>query len=290
MGLADILFLSRDKISSRYLGIVEAVLMLILFGCVIFLLTWPPGDPWKLGASLAVILLGFSYGFYRGYRNDGRLWVVVSALTAGFWVYTLFRYLGFVRWPLGYPSSLSGYFSMFLSHLALVICPLAALLWISDKSFLKQTLMWGSWKNLISQRSWGFLLLLAVALGCWIWAFKVVIKTGLGGAGKGGWFLLLALAKAALTGGAEEAGYRGFIQKAAIKRFGVTLGIILQTCLYTVFHMNLGQALFEYSQFMIGVFILGLVFGIVTYRTRGIGWAFVVHTALDVVIEWQNIH
>lgn len=38
-----------------------------------------------------------------------------------------------------------------------------------------------------------------------------------------------------------------------------------------------------------GVMVLGLVFGLVTHLARGIGWAGVVHIAINVVIEWRNL-
>ena len=38
--------------------------------------------------------------------------------------------------------------------------------------------------------------------------------------------------------------------------------------------------------FLAAALVLGILFGTVTHRTRGIGWACCVHTALDVLVEW----
>jgi len=102
-------------------------------------------------------------------------------------------------------------------------------------------------------------------------------------------FVAVCLLKAFLTGATEEICYRGIIQPSAIARFGVPLGIIMQSCLYTAFHIHLGEAFFPRTWFLAGVMMLGLVFGLVTHLTRGIGWAGVVHIAINVVIEWRNL-
>jgi membrane protease YdiL (CAAX protease family) len=87
----------------------------------------------------------------------------------------------------------------------------------------------------------------------------------------------------------EEVCYRGIIQPLAIAHFGLPMGIILQSCLFTVFHAYLQAAFFPKAGFLAGIMLLGLIFGIVTRLTRGIGWAVVVHGALGVVIEWWNL-
>jgi membrane protease YdiL (CAAX protease family) len=102
-------------------------------------------------------------------------------------------------------------------------------------------------------------------------------------------FIVIAILKAALTGATEEICYRGMIQPTAIKRFGVPMGILFQSCLYTAFHMHLGAAFFSHTIFLGGVMALGLVFGVITHLSGGVGWAFAVHTALNLVIEWHNL-
>ena len=102
-------------------------------------------------------------------------------------------------------------------------------------------------------------------------------------------FIAICLAKAALTGTTEEICYRGIIQPMAIRHFGLPLAIILQSALYMAFHMHLGPAFVSRALFLPAVCTLGIIFGIVSYRTKGIGWAVLIHTALNIVIEWLNL-
>ena len=53
--------------------------------------------------------------------------------------------------------------------------------------------------------------------------------------------------------------------------------------------MHLGEAFFPKAGFLASVMALGLIFGAVTRLTSGIGWASVIHVAINVVIEWQNL-
>ena len=53
--------------------------------------------------------------------------------------------------------------------------------------------------------------------------------------------------------------------------------------------MNLSPAFFNRAGFIAGVFVLGLILGYSRHKTGGIGWAILVHTGLDLVIEWNNI-
>ena len=102
-------------------------------------------------------------------------------------------------------------------------------------------------------------------------------------------FFAACLLKALMTGAAEEFCYRGVLLKECESFLGMPTAIVIQAALYTVFHMHLGAALTDVSFFLPGVFVLGVTFGIVTAVTRSIGWATAVHTALNVVIEWDNV-
>jgi membrane protease YdiL (CAAX protease family) len=147
---------------------------------------------------------------------------------------------------------------------------------------------WGSLKRLLNH-NWGTVLLILIALGTWLWALYVI--TMYRPQFENSLILLIAIcfAKATLTGVTEEICYRGIVQPIAIRHFGLSLGIILQSCLYTAFHIHLGPAVFSKPFFLTAVMSLALIFGIVSYRTKGIGWAILIHTAISVVVEWRNL-
>lgn len=283
------MFLKSDKISKHFAAFAEAALTLVLFSSVIYFLTWAPGRIWKLLLSAGIIFAGILISLKCSNLDRRRLWAVISALASGFWLYTFFRYLGFVRWPMGYASRISEYFFQFVSHAVLVLFGIAPLLWVCRRAFLKEVFSWGDWNRVLRNGNAGFSILSGAVAGVFIWAFYRVFTNPLQGVGSVYLFFLLALGKAVLTGTGEEIAYRGFIQKAAVYRFGPITGIILQALLYTAFHVNLGQAFFKYYGFIAGVFGLGIFLGVVCYKTRGLGWAILIHTAIDLVIEWRNL-
>lgn len=131
--------------------------------------------------------------------------------------------------------------------------------------------------------------MIVVAAAAWFWAGGAVASTRPSVPAAAWAFVGVAVAKACLTGLTEEVCYRGVVQTAAIARFGVVAGILYQACLYAAFHVGLGPVFFGPLGFVATIFALGLVFGSVTRLTSGIGWACVVHIALDVVVEWQNV-
>ena len=98
-------------------------------------------------------------------------------------------------------------------------------------------------------------------------------------------------AKACLTGVGEETFYRGFLQPAAMDWLGSKMGIIYQAAVYASFHVASirKEQLLAGLAFLSFVFILGLVFGAVTQRTKGIGLAATVHVTIDMAVEWGNI-
>ena len=170
----------------------------------------------------------------------------------------------------------------------MVLCVIVPLVWISSKKSIKESFSKGKWKKMPPE-SLGFYLLTITAAGAWVWAISNVLKTPLPFPRFPLIFFLVALFKAALTGGGEELGYRGFILRAAVKRFGVFAGIFFQAVLYTAFHIKLTPAFFSPGVFLLSVFTMGLILGYVSHKTGGIGWAFLIHFGIDVVIEWQNI-
>jgi membrane protease YdiL (CAAX protease family) len=276
-------FLSSGRSKSSG-SIIELLIMTFFFGIVIYLLSWPPASFRKM---LPAILIIFFALLIKRKSKNWEIRKILSALAGGFLIFSLWRYTGFVRWPLGHPSGLNDYLSLLLNHIILVLCVISPLLWVSSLSEIKSACTWGKWKDLFNGKI--SFLPYTVAIGFWLWAFFTVYKSGSPSHGKIFFFLSVAFIKAILTSGCEEFIYRGVIQKIAVKHYGIIPGIIMQALLYTVFHINLGAAFFNYRTFIFVVFILGLTLGWTSYRTRGIGLAFTVHTALGLVIEWQNI-
>jgi membrane protease YdiL (CAAX protease family) len=285
--------LPRDRrvIVSR---IVEALLLIVVVGSLSHLLidSPRPGDfPWRLAAALLSIAALFIASYWRRGRADTRsvdLWIVVGSLAFGFWLFALLRYTGFARWPLARVETLHDYVVLLVSHLILVGTVFSCLLWMARGRASFAYLTWGDWRG-GRLGIWGRRSLLSAAIGAWIWALYTAISLEPAGAEALSWFLAIALAKAMLTGVAEEAAYRGIIQPAAIRRFGVPVGIVVQSCLYTALHLHLGPVLWGRPGFLLAVMLLGLTFGVVTRATGGIGWACAVHVAINGVIELQNV-
>jgi membrane protease YdiL (CAAX protease family) len=273
---------------------VEALLLIVVVGSVSHLLIDAPrpGEfPWRLTAALPLIAVLFTASYWRSGRADARsvdLWIVAGSLAFGFWLFALLRYTGFSRWPLGRVETLHDYMVLLVSHLILVGTVFSCLLWMARGRASFAYLTWGDWRG-SPLGMWGRRLFLFATLVAWIWALYTGISLPPAGAEARSWFLLIALLKAMLTGVAEEAAYRGIIQPAAILRFGVPLGIIVQSCLYTSFHLHLGPVLWSQPGFLLAVMLLGLTFGAVTRATGGIGWASAVHVAINCVIELQNV-
>ncbi len=245
--------------------------------------------PWTLAAALLVILALFGVC----HRREGRaprpsvdLWRVLAALALGFWVFALLRYTGFALWPLARPSSLQDYVILLVSHAILLAAVFASLLWLAAGRASFADLTWGDWRRAGPGAIWG--LRLAV-LGVWLWALHATLSTPPPVAGQRLAFLLVALSKAILTGVGEEVVHRGVVQPLAIVRFGVFVGIGVQSCIYTAFHLDLGAAFWSQPLFLLAVMALGLLFGGVTRLTGGIGWACAVHVAIALVVELRNL-
>lgn len=242
-------------------------------------------------ASAIIVLIAMAFfckSCCQGSGSGLRVLGILSALAAGFWLFSFFRYVGLVQWPLAHPANLPAYSRLLYFHFVLSITVLAPMLVVARMTKPNAMVSWGNWKK-------GFLafpgkcVLVLCSAGCWIWASYVVLSVKPDTSGSIIGLIAICTLKAFLTGATEEICYRGFIQSAAIDRFGIPLGIILQSCLYTAFHMHLGEAFFSQTAFLAAVMALGLVFGAVTHLTSGIGWAGIVHIALNVVIEWRNL-
>lgn len=276
--------------SKKAARFVEGVCAWGLFTFLIHGLTRDGMGPVTLFVTLAVVIAVFIslMVLRRRLSTDAfRFWWVLFALAAAFGFFRLFLYVGLIAWPLNFATDTPTYLRLLYSHVVFTLTVAAALVWAIvpwDGQKKNHFIAWGQWG-----RGFGTVLLILSSVGMWIWAVSHVWGKHPATTGNYGVLLLIALAKACLTGVTEEACYRGVIQPAAITRFGVVGGILCQAGLYAAFHMHLGAALVGEMFFVACVFVLGLLFGAVTYRNKGIGWAAAVHAALNLMIEWDNI-
>jgi len=234
------------------------------------------------------ILIWFHLRDRKTNEQSRNVWEIVSAFAIGFWLFVFLRHLGFAQWPLSHADNVRAYLFLLVSHLVFVVTVLACLLWVAGKRTSFELPSFGNWRK-DSLGYTGQIVLLVIAAGIWIWAIYFVMSTELPASGKLLWFMLVAFIKAILTGATEEVSYRGIIQPVAIARFGTPFGIIIQGCLYTTFHLHLGAAFCGHIGFLFAVMGLGLLFGVITRLTSGIGWACIIHIAINLVIEWQNL-
>jgi len=280
---------------NRWAGMLEFFAWLALAGMVFHLLTGAAAGRLHVLSALAVVVLGLAAAYvpWRGASGGAPyVWRVLSALLAGFWIFNGFRYLGWVRWPMARPDGLGAYAFLLYSHFVMVATVLSPMLLVgSGKGSPSRRLAWGAWGG-PGRGNAGRALLAVVAAGLWIWAiFAVVFYIRNGALAGPGLFLfpLIVVIKACLTGGGEEVCFRGIVQPASVARFGLPFGLVFQAGLYALFHMHLGAAIVGETGFVFCVFVFGLAVGAVTRWTRGVGWAFTVHFALNVVIECSNL-
>jgi len=281
----------KNKTYTQIIKTIEAASVLILFAAHIHFLTSYSAGLQKIVFAALIIIAASIFSLSPLAKRDAdrrHLWLVLFALAGGFWIFNVFRYAGYLIWPIGHPDNLRQYLRLLYSHFVLSLMVLSFVLFTAYLIRTDIAVKWGSFKRLFNHHI-GTILLTLAALGTWSWSLFVIITyrpqfENL--------FILLipiCLAKAALTGITEEICYRGVVQPIAVRHFGLPLGIVLQSGLYTAFHMHLGPAIVSRGLFLPAVFVLGIIFGVVSYRTKGIGWAILMHTALNVGIEWRNL-
>ena len=222
-----------------------------------------------------------SSGTGGGDARTESIGAVFVGLLGGVLLFETYRRLGWVWWPLGRAERLWEYGLLLYSHVVLVLTVGVCLLWSTCRDGRVGRLSWGT------SRGWPFLS--GVGIVVWLWAAWVVTGTRPRIEGPLVLVVVMAVAKASLTGFGEEACFRGLLQGAAVARLGAAAGIGFQACIYAGFHIGLRSAIVTQSLFIPAVFLLGVVFGIIAHLTRGIAWVSVFHSGIDMVIEWSNI-
>lgn len=247
---------------------------------------------WQLLVSFEIIcfILALSWLFSRkGLAKQKGILATLASLFFGLWLFNIFRHFDIVRWPLNRAEYLSDYATLLVYHLTFSMLILLPVLNTGRIFRLMEYLRPGNWRIKEHFRADPFPILLLIAILTWSWSIFVVYRSGLLTSPTGIGFLVIALCKAFLTGLSEEICFRGVLQKAFSGYFGPFRAIVLQSFCYMLFHIHLGAAFSPKVLFLLGVWLLGLAFGIITRMTSGIGWAVAVHTALDVVVECGNI-
>lgn len=257
------------------------VTMYVLFACCVSLLL--TGQPILLGVVLPGFIVLLCLVVLHSRRPAfSSLGMVLAGFVAGLWVFCLLRRGGFVAWPMAGASDLRTYLFLLVSHVVLVLLLLAGILWGTWGCRIPHLVRWGGGKK----RFW---VLAVPAVALWVWTGYFVFLNPLGSTIPTFLFLVVALTKACLTGFGEEAFYRGLVLPATSERYGPAVALLFQAVLYTSFHFPLSQTFSSRPVFLLVVLGMGLSFGVMTQWTKGIGWATVYHTALDVVVEWGNI-
>ncbi len=93
------------------------------------------------------------------------------------------------------------------------------------------------------------------------------------------WLAWLFIVMAALTAGiTEEVGLRGYMQSPLEKRYGPIIGITIVSIVFLVMHLNQAWA----TSVLIHLFVLSVMFGILTYTTGSLIPSIIGHTVLDI--------
>ncbi len=269
----------------------EGTVFVFVFSLFIHLITSSAVNLRDILISLSIVLFSGALTLYplsKKWNSRRQLLAVSAALAGGFWMFSFFRYIGYVKWPLSSAPDLGQYLLLLYYHFILAVTVLAPVLLVRYVTGSNKRISWGSWRRFSDSSFIKSALIFSIA-GCWLFALYTLFQTKPNASGPVAGFIVVCVIKAILTGATEEICYRGIIQQVAVKRYGVFFGIIFQSCLYTAFHMHLGEAFLPGAGFLMGVMTLGLVFGIVTHFTSGIGWSSIIHMAINVVIEWQNL-
>lgn len=188
--------------------------------------------------------------------------------------------MGWLRWPYAHSRDLGQLFLLLCSQLCFTVIVGAPVAWLCSKGQVPHLIRWGNWLRPVP-----------VGSSLLIWAGAVAIVYTRASVLNFVFFaaILMTLIKSALSAGIQETVFRGLIQPCATASFGVPAGIVIQAFLYGLFHVNLGAVLVSKPMFLFVVFLLGVIFGYVSRKTHGIGWACVVHAGLDMVVEWRNL-
>ena len=133
------------KIPARLL---EGAILVALATAFVHLTTSESVSSRSLAGSAAMVLVGAGLGIKRLFgRPDSAypVWLVLSALAGGFWFFSLFRFMGFVNWPLDRAVDLSGYTRLLYFHIVLSASVLTPVILTGHIAAQRNRVYWGSW-------------------------------------------------------------------------------------------------------------------------------------------------
>lgn len=272
---------------NKVLRIVELTVLIGGFTAFVHFLTGGDFGLFSFTAGFLIITTAAAASFVllkKGEKTAGRLAAVLAAMGAGLWSFSLCRFFGFVDWPMDRAADLGQYISLLISHMIIFASVVLPVVFIARALNAKTLLRFAG-----PESSRYTMVLTILAGGLWICAAGMMFYMRPAAEGTVWGLAAVGLAKAALTGIGEEICFRGILQQALAERYGSKVAIVIAALLYGAFHIYLGPAFFSKTGFLLIVVTGGLIFGVMTQITRGIGWACIIHTAVDMVIEWQNI-
>ncbi|HHP7236427.1 MAG TPA: CPBP family intramembrane glutamic endopeptidase [Desulfobacterales bacterium] len=267
--------------------------MTIMIGLAIHLMTNDHARLFHILIAMVVIIPLFSasvYAYCYKKHTELLLYSVICSALFGFWWFSVFRIIGYTIWPLAKPADLPHYFFLLYSHVVFAISVLAPVLLIWSIIRPKHLSLGFNLNFLQYPVSLGIRIALPLILSAiWTIALFVVLTQPTSIPGSIYTLFLVSLAKAFLTGFPEETIFRGVLQQSAIARYGTAGGILFQGIVYMLFHLHVGGVFEQKSVFLLSIFLLGILFGIVSHITRSIGWSCLVHSGIDWIIEWKNL-
>lgn len=253
------------------------------------------GAQWRFalfaGAPLIILLLALPtlHAVIRKTPVNESPGLYLAAIFTGYWLFNVFRAMGYVGWPIQQAESTPFLISLLYWHVVLSLTVLAPLLPV--QVLLKNKACSWSWGRLFpSKQSLPFVTWSSVACFAGAIVFAAVTNPSTTTAPFTLIFtLFLCILKAALTAVTEELCFRGYILHSAMKKMGFVQANLFQAVLYVIAHLFLEGGKVPKIGFLFFVLFIGFAFGYMTKYAKGIGWACVVHASLDVVVEWLNI-
>lgn len=241
-------------------------------------------EPWFVvtGVSLLAIV-GWTFRQKHALHSLPLLVRAVAVLALALWTFCSFRALGWAAWPMARPAGTSEYVKLFYMQFVLAITIGAFALWAipggAGRVYRFGRLRDGALRYAcISVVVAGLL----AATG-WMVSNAPAIEISIAAAAG------MAVSKAALLAFTEEIAYRGVLLQSAASRWGASCAIVFQAAVFAAFHAFISPVVGAPVVFVFLVFALGLFLGWTAWRTQGIGWAWLCHTPLALVAEWQNL-
>ena len=134
---------------STLIKISEALLFIFLCAIFFHLSTSGKAAFWNVVLSFAIVfamgILCFA-SLIRGMDSRRSLLAPLAGMTIGFWVFNMFRFFGYVRWPLAHAACMNDYLLLLYFHFVLSFTVLTPVLIITHLTKCQTLVKWGSWQ------------------------------------------------------------------------------------------------------------------------------------------------